>query len=96
VFASAGERYAAENLCIGRLGSWQPRQPGVDSFPPARCAFLIRTLVRLSGGGSTADHCAFCGGTDGPFTRIEGLFTVLMWALLHLAISAFDSLHWDA
>jgi hypothetical protein len=26
----------------------------------------------------TAEHCAFCGGTDGPFTRIEGLFTVLM------------------
>jgi hypothetical protein len=25
-----------------------------------------------------ADHCGFCGTTDGPFTRIEGLFTVLM------------------
>jgi hypothetical protein len=26
----------------------------------------------------TAEHCAFCGGTDGPFTQIRGLFTVLM------------------
>jgi hypothetical protein len=25
-----------------------------------------------------AEHCAFCGGTDGPFTRIQGLFTVLL------------------
>ena len=45
---------------------------------PPGCVALARTLVRLSGGGSTAEHCAFCGGTDGPFTRIEGLFTVLM------------------
>jgi hypothetical protein len=25
-----------------------------------------------------AEHCAFCGGLEGPFTRVEGLFTVLM------------------
>jgi hypothetical protein len=25
-----------------------------------------------------ADRCGFCGSTDGPFTRVEGLFTVLM------------------
>jgi hypothetical protein len=25
-------------------------------------------------------HCFFCGSTAGPFTRIEGLFTVLMCA----------------
>jgi hypothetical protein len=24
------------------------------------------------------DRCAFCGGADGPFTRVEGVFTVLM------------------
>ena len=24
------------------------------------------------------DHCGFCGGADGPFTRVEGVFTVLM------------------
>jgi hypothetical protein len=23
-----------------------------------------------------ADRCAFCGTTEGPFTRLEGLFTV--------------------
>jgi hypothetical protein len=26
------------------------------------------------------DRCSFCGSTDGPFSRIEGLFTVLMCA----------------
>jgi hypothetical protein len=25
-------------------------------------------------------HCSFCGGTAGPFTKVEGLFTVLMCA----------------
>jgi hypothetical protein len=25
-----------------------------------------------------AEHCAFCGGLEGPFTRVQGLFTVLM------------------
>ena len=25
-----------------------------------------------------ADRCGFCGSADGPFTRVEGLFTVLM------------------
>jgi hypothetical protein len=24
------------------------------------------------------DNCGFCGGADGPFTRVEGVFTVLM------------------
>jgi hypothetical protein len=24
------------------------------------------------------NHCGFCGGADGPFTRVEGVFTVLM------------------
>jgi hypothetical protein len=24
------------------------------------------------------EHCGFCGGADGPFTRVEGVFTVLM------------------
>jgi hypothetical protein len=24
------------------------------------------------------DHCGFCGGADGPFTRVEGVFPVLM------------------
>ena len=24
------------------------------------------------------DRCGFCGSTDGPFTCVEGLFTVLM------------------
>jgi hypothetical protein len=23
-------------------------------------------------------HCSFCGATTGPFTKVEGLFTVLM------------------
>jgi hypothetical protein len=27
-----------------------------------------------------ADHCSFCGSTAGPFSRVEGLFTVLMCA----------------
>jgi hypothetical protein len=27
-----------------------------------------------------ADRCSFCGSTAGPFTRVEGLFTVLMCA----------------
>ena len=25
-----------------------------------------------------ADHCSFCGSTAGPFSTVEGLFTVLM------------------
>ena len=25
-----------------------------------------------------AGHCSFCGATSGPFTEVEGLFTVLM------------------
>jgi hypothetical protein len=25
-----------------------------------------------------ADRCGFCGSADGPFTRVEGLFVVLM------------------
>jgi hypothetical protein len=25
-----------------------------------------------------AGHCSFCGATTGPFTKVEGLFTVLM------------------
>ena len=25
-----------------------------------------------------AHRCGFCGGLDGPFTRVEGVFTVLM------------------
>jgi hypothetical protein len=25
-----------------------------------------------------ADRCGFCGSFDGPFTRIEGMLTVLM------------------
>jgi hypothetical protein len=25
-----------------------------------------------------ADRCGFCGSADGPFARVEGLFTVLM------------------
>jgi hypothetical protein len=24
------------------------------------------------------DRCGFCGGADGPFTRVEGVFAVLM------------------
>jgi hypothetical protein len=24
------------------------------------------------------DRCGFCGGADGPFTRVQGAFTVLM------------------
>jgi hypothetical protein len=24
------------------------------------------------------DRCGFCGSTEGPFTNIEGMFTVLM------------------
>jgi hypothetical protein len=24
------------------------------------------------------DNCEFCGGADGPFARVEGIFTVLM------------------
>jgi hypothetical protein len=27
-----------------------------------------------------AGHCSFCGATSGPFTKVEGLFTVLMCA----------------
>ena len=27
-----------------------------------------------------ADRCSLCGSTDGPFTKVEGLFTVLMCA----------------
>src|ERR671913_2257534 len=27
-----------------------------------------------------AGHCSFCGSTVGPFSKIEGLFTVLMCA----------------
>ena len=25
-----------------------------------------------------ADRCGFCGSVEGPFTRVEGMFTVLM------------------
>jgi hypothetical protein len=25
-----------------------------------------------------AGHCSFCGATSGPFTKVEGLFTVLI------------------
>jgi hypothetical protein len=31
-----------------------------------------------SGEGGVLDHCGFCGGADGPFTRVEGVFVVLM------------------
>jgi hypothetical protein len=44
---------------------------------PAEHVSLVRTLVRLSGGG-VVDRCGFCGSTHGPFTSIEGMFTVLM------------------
>jgi hypothetical protein len=27
-----------------------------------------------------ADHCSFCGSTAGPFSNVEGFFTVLMCA----------------
>jgi hypothetical protein len=27
-----------------------------------------------------ADRCSFCGSTAGPFSKVEGLFTVLMCA----------------
>ena len=27
-----------------------------------------------------AEHCSFCGSTVGPFSKVEGLFTVLMCA----------------
>jgi hypothetical protein len=27
-----------------------------------------------------ADHCSFCGSTAGPFSNVEGPFTVLMCA----------------
>ncbi len=27
-----------------------------------------------------ADRCSFCGSTAGPFSNVEGLFTVLMCA----------------
>jgi hypothetical protein len=27
-----------------------------------------------------AARCSFCGATSGPFTKVEGLFTVLMCA----------------
>jgi hypothetical protein len=27
-----------------------------------------------------AGHCSFCGSTAGPFSKVEGLFTVLMCA----------------
>jgi hypothetical protein len=27
-----------------------------------------------------ADRCSFCGSTSGPFSKVEGLFTVLMCA----------------
>jgi hypothetical protein len=27
-----------------------------------------------------AGHCSFCGATSGPFSKVEGLFTVLMCA----------------
>jgi hypothetical protein len=27
-----------------------------------------------------AEHCSFCGSTAGPFSKVEGLFTVLMCA----------------
>jgi len=37
----------------------------------------IQTPVRLSGGGAV-DRCGFCGSADGPFTRVQGAFTVLM------------------
>jgi hypothetical protein len=27
-----------------------------------------------------AARCSFCGATSGPFTKVEGMFMVLMWA----------------
>jgi hypothetical protein len=39
---------------------------------------LVPNFVRLSGAGIPAKHCDFCGNLEGPFTRIEGLFTVRM------------------
>ena len=36
---------------------------------------IWRTSVRAE-----ADGCSFCGPTAGPFSRVEGLFTVLMCA----------------
>jgi hypothetical protein len=39
-------------------------------------ATLSRTHVRRA----MAARCSFCGATDGPFVKVEGLFTVLMCA----------------
>jgi hypothetical protein len=39
---------------------------------------MNRTHIRSKGPGVT--HCSFCGSADGPFTKVEGLFTVLMCA----------------
>ena len=45
---------------------------------PAHCASpRLEHLFGLNGGG-VADRCGFCGSADGPFTRVEGLFVVLM------------------
>jgi hypothetical protein len=39
---------------------------------------IWRTSVRA--GRPMADRCSFCGSSAGPFSRVEGLFTVLMCA----------------
>jgi hypothetical protein len=39
---------------------------------------IWRTSVRA--GRPMADRCSFCGSTAGPFSKVEGLFTVLMCA----------------
>ena len=44
----------------------------------ASCVASGRTSVRA--GDPMADRCSFCGSTAGPFSKVEGLFTVLMCA----------------
>jgi hypothetical protein len=57
-----------------------PPQRSSSAWPATvargRHADLARTPVRLS--GEALDRCGFCGGADGPFTRVEGVVTVLM------------------
>ena len=52
-----------------------------DDLKRQAAARAVASIERQFDHGSTmADRCSFCGSTAGPFSKVEGLFTVLMCA----------------
>ena len=45
---------------------------------PSRHLLSLLELVFEQRGCGVGPHCSFCGTSNGPFSEIEGLFTVLI------------------